>query len=133
MHLQPYCFTTLDFIMTHSDKFIRAQKKPLVIVNKLNCRYVVGRRFTDHIPTTRSTLPTTYSTNHCQIPTDHLPTTSPSLPNTYRPHTDHVPTTYQPHTDHLYQPHTDSSTCSLLPEPFSHKFMVSGNGILDLG
>ena len=25
----------------------------------------------------------------------------------------HVLTTYQPHTNHLYQPHTESSTCSL--------------------
>ena len=56
-----------------------------------------------HIPTTRLFLPTTYRSHH--------------LP--YRPHTDqvtnHIPITYWPHTNHLYQPHTDSSTCSLLP------------------
>ena len=32
----------------------------MVIWNKLNRRYVVGKSSTDHIQTTRSTLPTTY-------------------------------------------------------------------------
>ena len=94
---------------------------------------------TDHIPTT---LPTTYRPHTDHIPTtfrphtDHIPTTyrprTNHIPTTYRPHTDHVPTTlpttlpttyrpryrprYQPHTDRLYRPHTDSSTCFILPE-----------------
>ena len=38
----------------------------LVIVNKFNCRYVVGRPFTDH---------TIEFSDHCPIFTDHLPTT----------------------------------------------------------
>ena len=50
-----------------------------------------------------TTVPTTYRPR-----TDHIPTT-------YWPRTDHIPTTYRPRTDRLYRPHTDSSTCFILP------------------
>ena len=56
------------------------------------------------LPTTRSSLPTTVPTASAFLPT--------TLPTTYRPrywpHTDHIPT-------RLHRPHTDSSTCFILP------------------
>ena len=89
---------------------------------------------TDHIPTTRNFLQTTYQTHHLPYRphTDRL-----HLPTTYLPHADHVPTTYRPrtdrihmyhrpHTDCLYRPHADRSTCSLLPSLFSVHPSVRG-------
>ena len=72
-----------------------------VIVNKLNYRYVVGRRFTTYRPLANSYRPLT---DHITfLYTDHIPTTIQTLlptmlPTTYRPHTvsttvtDHIPT-----------------------------------------
>ena len=57
-------------ILASLEKFL---KWFMVIWNKLNCRYVVGKSSTDHIPTTYRPR------------TDHIPTTyRPSLPTTYR-------------------------------------------------
>ena len=101
----------------NTTSFIIFQRETRVIVDKLNC-------FTDHISTTRLTLPTTYRPrgNFYRPITDHLPFVEPT---TYRPP---LPTTCRPHTEHLYRPHTDSPTCSLVPETSLTWFFKAESG-----
>ena len=87
-----------------------------------NCWKNIVSPFPSSLGNESAFLPTTYQPRYrprYRPHTDHILTTywphTDHILTTYRPRTDHVPTTYRPHTDRLYRPHTNSSTCFILP------------------